>query len=420
MCSKGMVVMRARWAAATAAGILVVAGCTSGSGDVSGVAASRWDARIPVAQCPPGSTPDQPGPADQAARPGWHIVGSAMDSQSGRLVVVADAGVTFTFDVCTNTWQQIMTLHSPDPPYLPYRLAYDPIGDVVLAVTVVPTTAPEAVRRAVSGPPATTDAFVRVGDPVPAAAVLGVWAYSVDSKEWTQLASAWFPVGFEPTTFENVVFDPGTRRVLMLIGSGAEEGPKDLSLWAYDEVWHGLAQVGGEIPISPPSARPRLSLDLAARQLVLALIDEVTAGQTWTFDLGTNTWTDQHAQPPLMYITDFGEGTTFDPIAHKTVAYGENGILATYRTGDDHWDVVAPGPGWPPHGTFRTRLGTEWTGALARYGQSLVYDPVNQRILMVGGHHIDNPGAWGGPGSRDVWAYDLPTNTWTELVHSTS
>jgi hypothetical protein len=414
--------MRARWAAATVAGILVVAGCTSGSGDVSGVAASRWDARIPVAQCPPGSTPDQPGPADQAARPGWFIVGSAMDSQSGRLVVVEVPSGTFTFDVCTNTWQRILTLHSPDRPYLPYRLAYDPIADVVLAVTVVPATASEVVRRAVSGPTTTIESHLRSRDPALASAPMAVWAYSVDSEEWTQLASAWFPVGFEPTTWD-MVFDPGTRRVLMLIGSGAEEGPKDLSLWAYDEVWHGLTQVGGEMPISPTSVHPRLSLDLAARQLVLALIDSENAGQTWTFDLGTNTWTDQHAQPPAMYITDLGEGTAFDPIAQKTVAYGENGILATYRTGDDHWDVVAPGPGWPPHGTTTYREGgpTQWTGPLARYGQSLAYDPVNQRILMFGGRHRDSPpDFYGGQESRDVWAYDLPTNTWTELVHSTN
>ena len=342
-------------------------------------------------------------------------------AQSGRLVAVAGGTFTFTFDVCTNTWQQILTAHSPDPPYLLYRLAYDPIADVVLAVTVVPTTASEAVRRAVSGSTTTIDSHLRSRDPALASAPMAVWAYSVDSQDWTQLASAWFPVGFEPTTLEDMVFDPGTRRVLILIDSGAEEGPKDLSLWVYDEVWHGLAQVGGEMPIGPTSVHPRLSLDLAARQLVLALIDSEIAGQTWTFDLSTNTWTNQHAQPPAMNITDVGEGTALDPIAHKTVAYGENGILATYRTGDDHWDVVAPGPGWPPHGTFKTGLGTEWTGPLARYSQSLAYDPVNQRILMFGGRHVDRRADfWGGQESRDVWAYDLPTNTWTELVHSTN
>jgi hypothetical protein len=361
---------------------------------------------ISVAHCPPGSTPDRPGPADQAASPGWDVEGSAMDSQSGRLVV--RAGGTITFDVCTNTWQQILTRHRPDPTYLPYRLAYDPVADVVLALTVVPTPS-ERVAAAVSGPSTTTDSHE-----------LAVWAYSVESEDWTQWPSAWFPAGFQPTELAKAVIDPGTRHVLMLLGSGAADGPKNLSLWAYDEVWHALTPVGGTVPTEPTSIYPRLTLDLAARQLVLALIDEETTGQTWTFDLSTNTWTDQHAQPPAMFIKDVGEGTAFDPIAQETVAYGENGILATYQTGDDHWDVVAPGPGWPPHGTmtYSKRGPTQWTGPLARYRQSLVYDPVNQRILMFGGLHVMRADTYGS--SRDVWAYDLPTNTWTELVHSTN
>jgi hypothetical protein len=340
-----------------------------------------------------------------------------MDSQFGR--VVAWAGGTFTFDVCTNTWQQILTMHSPDPPYVPYRLAYDPVADVVLALAVVPTTASDVVRRPVSGATADTDSFLPEGDPALNAALLGVWAYSVAFEDWAQWPSAWFPAGFEPTELEDVVIDPGTRQVLMLVGSGADEGPKDLSLWAYDEAWHGLTHVGGKMPLTPTSVRPSLSLDLAARQLVLALIDSRTAGQTWTFDLGTRTWTDQQAQPPAI---DVGEGTTFDPIAQRTVAFGDNGTLATYRTGDDHWDVVAPGPGWPPHGTMTTFEGgpTLWTGPLARHGQSLVYDPVNQRILMLGGLHVDSPADfWGGLDSGDVWAYDLRINTWIELVHAT-
>jgi hypothetical protein len=275
---------------------------------------------------------------------------------------------------------------------------------------VLPTPS-EPVAQAVSGPTTTTDSHE-----------LAVWAYSVESKDWTQWPSAWFPADFQPTELEKAMIDPGTRRVLMLMGSGATDGPEDLSLWAYDEVWHGLTQVGGEMPTAAANVHPMLTLDLTARQLVLALIDSETAGETWTFDLGTSTWTDQHAQPPVMYITDRGEGTAFDPIAQKTVAYGENGILATYGTGEDHWDVVAPGPGWPPHGTMTYDEGgpIQWTGPLARYGQSLIYDPVNQRILMFGGLHVDSRADfWGGQESRDVWAYDLPTNTWTELVHST-
>ena len=82
-----------------------------------------------------------------------------------------------------------------------------------------------------------------------------------------------------------------------------------------------------------------------------------------------------------------------------------NGGLATYQTGTDHWDTVPAGNGWPSSDWF--------SGPLTRTGASLVYDPVNQRILVYGGTWQTTKGK---KRTGDVWAYDVPTNTWTELV----
>ena len=102
----------------------------------------------------------------------------------------------------------------------------------------------------------------------------------------------------------------------------------------------------------------------------------------------------------------------FDPVSQRTFVL-LNGQLATYQTGADHWDAVYPGNGWPK----KVRLGGaesgELAGPLARTGHSLAYDPVNQRILVFGGIWQTTKGE---KKTGDVWAYDVPTNTWTELV----
>ena len=89
-----------------------------------------------------------------------------------------------------------------------------------------------------------------------------------------------------------------------------------------------------------------------------------------------------------------------------------NGQLATYQTGSDHWDAVDPGHGWPATACADAE-GSGLAGPLARTGHSLVHDPVNQRLLVFGGTWQTTRGE---QQSGDVWAYDVPTNTWTELV----
>jgi hypothetical protein len=78
----------------------------------------------------------------------------------------------------------------------------------------------------------------------------------------------------------------------------------------------------------------------------------------------------------------------FDEVTGRTVYLTPGGAVAAYDAALDRWDVVwepgqSPGPGPTPDA-------------------SMVYDPVNQRVLLVAG--------------RDVWAFEVGTATWTRLV----
>ena len=90
----------------------------------------------PVGQvfvCPPGSTPDQPEPVDQA-RPPDGFVWAAFDRRAGRGVAITDAGdgvETWTFDVCSNTWTR---MHPNREPPSAGPLVYDVDSDVTIEV----------------------------------------------------------------------------------------------------------------------------------------------------------------------------------------------------------------------------------------------------------------------------------------------
>jgi hypothetical protein len=80
----------------------------------------------PAATCPTGATPDLPGAPGQD-RPGegrWNNQAAVFDTHAGRIVFVDEVAVTWTFDVCTNRWERM------DPEGTPYG-RYGMVGELV-------------------------------------------------------------------------------------------------------------------------------------------------------------------------------------------------------------------------------------------------------------------------------------------------
>jgi hypothetical protein len=323
-----------------------------------------------------------PGSADQARPELNERAGVAMDSQSGR-VVAFDAGsaTTWTFDVCANAWQRMRPAQEPQLGHWG-RLAYDARADLIIAFPI--------------------DGYTP-------------WTYSVKANEWTELpATAGSP---DTSSLNDLAYDQISGQALLRDSGTAE-------LWAFaveTNTWTKVEQ-GGDMPAENPNQQggephfhSLLSYDSFADRLVLTLLGD--AGETWSFAPRAGAWTQQKSALPTLntgYIESGGEAV-FDTARGLTVVFSD-GVLATYDAAADEWTKVAPGPGWPD----MDMVDDMPTGPLARLGHWLVYDPVNERIVMFGGHArmLEDNGngdiVW--RDLDDVWAYDLSTNSWVELV----
>jgi hypothetical protein len=248
-----------------------------------------------VFECPPGSTPDEPGAVGQA-RPSEEGATVAFDRRAGRLVAVTNAGdgvETWTFDVCTNTWARM----HPDrePPGLGSRLVYDVDGEVSIAVDRGTGT---------------------------------VWAYDLAVDTWSEKGAA-------PNDATFWAYDPVSS--LMVAASGIES----LRLWNYDvgaDTWTPVPQVNG----GPGGLA--IAYDASVDRLV-----GYDTNETALFDLRTGTWSRSGAEMPAVVGWLVAPGVVYDEGAERTVVFNR-GPWTAYDATVDRWEILADPepPAWNP------------------------------------------------------------------------
>ena len=345
--------------------------------------AARSVGEATIAVCPVAAAPNKVGPPGQE-RPklGDGAFSAAMDTQSGRIVVVDAASTTWALDVCTNTWK---AMKPSAEPFLSRgsRLVYDADYDVVVGFDA---------RR--------------------------VWTYSVDTNVWSQLPTSTPAPYLTPSS--HLVYDSASARTLVLDPSAQE-------MWAYsleEDAWAEIEQ--GELTPGRGAAsafEKYVSLvvfDEVADQVVLAPADQ-GGRETWTFDPRAHVWTKQASGLPEMGFgwVETNGPVAFDKVHGSTVAFSL-GTMATYKQADGAWRSVKPGSGWASGITTDPSdpvYSGDFDGPLCRLDHTLVYDPVNQRIVMLGGvARVGQTEANMWQDLEDVWAYDLSDNTWLQLV----
>jgi hypothetical protein len=299
----------------------------------------------------------------------------AFDRRVGRIVAVAGGDLTgiqtWTFDVCTNTWAQ---MHPEREPGGWDSLVYDVDSDLTIEVDSV-------TRR--------------------------VWAYDLAADTWTLKDSV-------PRTWAGrprLAYDPVSGLVVALGGS---------ELRTYDvetDTWVTVRPVS-QLPGGSSSDRLVLAYDASVDRFV-AFADTISgateqpSGGAWLFDRHTGGWARSLAKVPEI---GFGYGPSsgviaYDEATERTVVYCGRRMVA-YHAARDGWEIFwSDGDPVQPEGIA--------TGSTIRFYHTMVYDPINQRLVVYGGEHpTADPTVW--VGSDDVLAFDPATRQWSVLLEAST
>jgi len=319
----------------------------------------------PVTTCAPGSRPDEPGPVDQARPPSGGAM--AFDRASGKIVLVGGSGggdpvATWTFDVCTNTWAEMHPASEPDVGFMG-MLAYDAASGYTIYKT-------PGSRR--------------------------VWAFDLASDSWTRRTDA-------PTAANGyrLAYDSAAEQVVAL-----QVAPPH-RMWSFDgaaDVWEPFEQGADVWPVpSDSDLHILLAYDASVDRLV-----GYDRGEVRLFDLGTGTWSPPRAPSPSFgyggYWSNGGE-IGYDEAAQRTILFS-NGHVIAYDAATDRWETL-----YGKDYTFPDECGIH---PECRSQPWMVYDPVNQRLVVYSGNVYATPAGY--YPSDDVLAFDTQTREWSVLL----
>lgn len=366
-----------RWLAGFMVFGLVVASCSVATGESTTTEplAVDCEGRSDPTGSAIGERP-RPGPE------GWGWPSMAFDVESGVIVATvwlsprADRSESWVFDVCINAWRR-----GADVPFEVQRLVYHPGEDLTLALG-------------------------RDGEET------ATWAYDVETDTWTELAP--FPMSH----LSYVVV--------------ATVDPESGLVWAGDVVAMSIPSPY-RYPLGDLAAPPLATFDLASgvwspvsletdwgfggvRLMTydpavsgFVLVTGSRVGRTSLLDpSGLVTEVDTPTPLPEFVWGDIVSGNeiTFDAATGR-VAIFSDGTLIEYDALAEEWVVLTSSD------TYQDGMAV---GPLARVGGSIVYDPVNRRIVLFGGSAAMPNGfltAW-----DDVWAFDPISREWMVLLEA--
>jgi N-acetylneuraminic acid mutarotase len=194
-------------------------------------------------------------------------------------------------------------------------------------------------------------------------------------------------------------YDAESDRVVVfaIVAPGPEPYASVRATWAYDPAADLWSVVGTEQPAGLHGARA--AYDAESDRIIVISIEEQ---KVWAYDLNTDTWEGRSNQTAGINTYN---GIAYDAESDRVVTFGgtfgsDPGATLAYDYNTDTW----------------TDLSTD-TSPTDRYYQVMTYDPTTDRIIMFGG--AQGPESLEAP-TDETWAYDLDTNTWTQLHPATA
>lgn len=209
-----------------------------------------------------------------------------------------------------------------------------------------------------------------------------------------------------------MVYDPVNERVLLFGGAVWDNRYAFFDdLWSYDPATNTWTEV--EYGTGPSGRFNHMMVYVPDRhQLFLfggwSARDRI--GDTWTYDIDANEWTQLHPQDSPY------------PRSDAAIAYDEaNGVIVLFdgycrddRGRQDTWVYDFGEGNW-------IQMDPE-ESPKSQYGHYMIYDSQNRQMVMYGGHWSiwENGRSISHGYSDGVWTYDYPSDTWTKVDTATS
>jgi hypothetical protein len=201
-----------------------------------------------------------------------------------------------------------------------------------------------------------------------------VWAYDLRANTWTEKGAA--------TTASLQAYDPVSGFVV-----AGRPGPTTLVNYDVEtDTWTPIHQANA------PEEHGVIAYD-ASVDGVVAYNGYNAGHETWLLDIRTGNWSKSQVVAPHVLDWLTFPAIAYDEAAKRTVI-GGNVRLAAYDATADRWETV------------------EFPDPDAWHGVSIVYDPVNDRLVVL----PDSWESWSDGTSAGVVAIDLVTREWTVLL----
>ena len=196
----------------------------------------------------------------------------------------------------------------------------------------------------------------------------------------------------------DAIYDPQTQKTVMFGGAQDKSGQTLNDIWTYDSTSNLWREIK---PTNKPSARTGHTMvyDSFNRKTILFGGWDETFGlrnDIWIYNSQSNQWTEVF---PLLISPDRRQSHAmcYDPVYHKVILFGGYGGVSSHL--NDTWVY-----------DYSINMWTELhptNSPSGRYGAKIVYDQINQRVILFGGRAASI--------MNDTWVYYYGNNTWTKL-----
>ena len=315
-----------------------------------------------------------------------------------------------------NPWTKLVPGGTPPASASWGETIYDPVRDRMVVIgrdgafapgvwTLSLSDPPQWMQLTPGGVPAGDGAAIydTVRDRVIVSNGATTWALSLSgSPSWSEVTTG----GPMPTERYNAVaiYDSPRDRMVFFGGEDIAGFPADV--WSLSlggtPTWTELAATG-----IPPAGRvaPTAIYDPVHQRMVLfaGTVYSGNFNDVWSLSLsGTPAWLEVNAQGTVPFFRAF-HTAVYDSARRRMIVYSGAGLKHGPPDRNDVWALSLSKPEWTP---------VPGTAPEPRNDSSALYDPVRDRMIVFGGYQW----AYGSIPANEVWALSLGESpTWTLL-----